>query len=503
MTTEINKLWPGIHLNVTSNGVLGPDSSKPDPDYINNNILMDPAGIKYFNHNGSIINMSKFMEGIGGLSEAIYTYLNDNGEVLPEKPADFKDLFYHNYKANTKHNYDIKIIHLFSPNFKGNDYKSNEDYSTLKKEEIIEILGELYFKLFDEYLKIVKKNFNIPFVTKPILSFCPISGGNYKPEKFHSSEFTIPAIDIGFKEFLKNKDEADKQIINQLKFNLCINADPEFYVKELDILLQQELKPRTESVTEAKPETRTESKPETAQEPASGQGTGPEPESKPPLEQVRGQGQRPETELESQNNINSAILLVASTLYNPEITPPVKPSLVKPPQVKSPIVELKPQDNPVIKLPIVASPKTEIPVSSKDISQQLKLLDTIEDKNIPEAENIFGSIRQDIINMKEKISRIIVVIKKPNVVIITSNLENLIININIIIRLANKLNIEITKEFIKEEGETSLETFEKLNTTLNNLLSKVDLSKTLLHSKLDVKPESESKVEVVGVPETK
>jgi signal recognition particle GTPase len=189
---------------------------------------------------------------------------------------------------------------------------------------------------------------------------------------------------------------------------------------------------------------------------------------------------------------------VASTLYNPEITPPVKP-----PQVREPIAELKPPDNPVIKPPIVASPKTEIPVSSKDISQQLKLLDTIEDKNIPEAENIFGSIRQDIINMKEKISRIIVVIKKPDVVIITSNLENLIININIIIRLANKLNIEITKEFIKEEGETSLETFEKLNTTLNNLLSKVDLSKTLLHSKLYVKPVAELKVEGVGVPETK
>ena len=75
--------------------------------------------------------------------------------------------------------------------------------------------------------------------------------------------------------------------------------------------------------------------------------------------------------------------------------------------------------------------------------------------------------------MKEKISRISV-IKIPNIDMIISNLKNLIININIIIRLSNKLNIETFDEFKPEE--LSFETFEKLNITLEKLLTNIDIN---------------------------
>jgi hypothetical protein len=503
MTTEINKIWPGINLNVTEDGVLGPDSSKPDPDYIKNTILMDPAGIAYFRNKGLVTDIKNFIKvnGIAGLSESIYKYLIDNGEVLPEKPSDIEDLFYHKYESIYHPNYDIKIIHLFSPKFavftgekKSMGYKINDkhiDYSNLNENEIIKILSDLYFKLFDEYLNIVESDTTLR-ANIPTLSFCPISSGNYKPNDiytFNIKHISVLSINNGFIKFLQ-KNKTKMLIIKNLHFNLCINGYTNDYLLELnklplDIPPSPELGPLLEPHLGANEQANLETKPETHDNLNSAILLVASTLNKKEIAQPETRNSTlnipsiaPPKSNEPNEDLNSAILLVASTLNSPEIVQ------IKPHQVIEPIEEIKPPDNSLINPLIVAPPKLKNQVSREDKSPQLKLLDTIEDKNIPEAKNLCDSIKEAIIKMKEKISRISV-IKIPDIDIIISNLKNLIININIIIRLSNKLNIETLDEFKPEE--LSFETFEKLNITLEKLLTKIDIN-----------PVAESKVIAAG-----
>jgi hypothetical protein len=145
-------------------------------------------------------------------------------------------------------------------------------------------------------------------------------------------------------------------------------------------------------------------------------------------------GVAPPKSNESNKDVNSAILLVASTLNSP----------------------------------IVAPPKSNE-------------LNTTDFKDIPEAKEICKSIKKDIDSMKTNIIKIKEI---TDVDLITSNLEDLIININSIIRLSNKLNIGTFVEFKKQKSLT--ETFNFLNSMLDTLL-------------LNIKPVAETNV-VEAVP---